>query len=318
MPFPVAAAIAAGASLLGSGVNAASTASMNKKTRKWNEKMYAQQRADALADWNMQNEYNSPLSQMQRLRDAKLNPNLVYGNGADTTAGVVRSTDAQSWHPDTPRWGDMASGAAGAGLSAYYDIQLKEAQIDNLKTLNTIQIQDAALRAAQVENTKTNTESTRFDLGLRGDLRDNSLQVAEASLKKLQADVEATGISTRVLLNRDEREAIMQSQNIAESLERIARMRSQNATDSKTRDQLSQNIEILKKEGVLKDLDINLRKMGINPSDPTWQRIIAQGVASLSKIDAPELLKDVWQGKKSYNQAAGSLNHRILQMFGLK
>lgn len=31
--------------------------------------------------WNRQNEYNSPAAQMQRLREAGLNPALVYGNG---------------------------------------------------------------------------------------------------------------------------------------------------------------------------------------------------------------------------------------------
>ena len=31
--------------------------------------------------WNLQNEYNSPAAQMQRLEDAGLNPALVYGNG---------------------------------------------------------------------------------------------------------------------------------------------------------------------------------------------------------------------------------------------
>lgn len=316
MPFPVAAAITAGASLLGTGASALSQGKMNKKTRKWNEKIYGIQRADAIADWNMQNEYNSPAAQMQRLRDAKLNPNLVYGNGTDTTAGVVRSTNVEGWNPHAAQY-DLAS-AADAGLSAYYDVRLKEAQINNLETLNTIQVQDAALRAAQVEATKTGTQTAKFDLGVKSELRDNSLQVAQASLERLKAEVQKTGVDTQVLLNRDEREAVMQSQNIAESLERIARMRSQNAIDRVSRDQLRTNIEILKKEGILKDLDINLRKLGINPSDPTWQRMIAQGVQQLKNLDVPKLVKEVYTGAKSHNEAVATLNDKILRMFGVK
>lgn len=41
---------------------------------------------------NLQNEYNKPVNQMKRLEEAGLNPNLVYGSGADTlsaTAGRV-------------------------------------------------------------------------------------------------------------------------------------------------------------------------------------------------------------------------------------
>ena len=37
--------------------------------------------------WHMQNAYNDPSQQMARLKAAGLNPNLVYGKGATTTAG---------------------------------------------------------------------------------------------------------------------------------------------------------------------------------------------------------------------------------------
>lgn len=42
---------------------------------------YKQQKSDALANWNLQNQYNSPVEQMKRLREAGLNPMLVYGSG---------------------------------------------------------------------------------------------------------------------------------------------------------------------------------------------------------------------------------------------
>ena len=42
-----------------------------------NEKAYAR----SVEMWNMQNQYNSPTAQMSRLRQAGLNPNLVYGSG---------------------------------------------------------------------------------------------------------------------------------------------------------------------------------------------------------------------------------------------
>ena len=73
MPGPlVIPAVMAGSQLLGQGINAISQSGINKKTRQWNEQMYARQRADALADWQRQNEYNSPAAQMQRY--AELHP----------------------------------------------------------------------------------------------------------------------------------------------------------------------------------------------------------------------------------------------------
>lgn len=46
-------------------------------------------RANALTDWNRQNEYNSPAAQMLRLSAAGLNPNLMYGQGTTGNAAVI-------------------------------------------------------------------------------------------------------------------------------------------------------------------------------------------------------------------------------------
>lgn len=48
--------------------------------------------------WNMQNAYNTPKQQMERLQDANLNPKLVYGSGNVTgnTAGVLRNCNRQN------------------------------------------------------------------------------------------------------------------------------------------------------------------------------------------------------------------------------
>lgn len=44
------------------------------------KKLQAQQNAFNLKMWNLQNEYNTPKSQVQRLVDAGLSPNLAYGS----------------------------------------------------------------------------------------------------------------------------------------------------------------------------------------------------------------------------------------------
>ncbi len=53
-----------------------------RSVNKANFKMAEWQNARNIENWQMQNEYNSPANQMQRLKDAGLNPNLVYGNGS--------------------------------------------------------------------------------------------------------------------------------------------------------------------------------------------------------------------------------------------
>lgn len=89
------------AGLLVSGLtqagNIGSTILTNKMQKKTALEMYNMQRTDALADWNRQNQYNSPSAQMQRFKEAGLSPHLIYGQ--TNTAPPVRSSSV-----DTPKY----------------------------------------------------------------------------------------------------------------------------------------------------------------------------------------------------------------------
>ena len=74
-------ALAAGSGLFGSIGNVVSTAMTNRANMKLADHQFAQN----VKMWNMQNEYNAPSAQVQRLKDAGLNPNLMYGNGTAAT-----------------------------------------------------------------------------------------------------------------------------------------------------------------------------------------------------------------------------------------
>lgn len=78
----VGAGIGAASNAVGGIVGSITSAVLARKNREWNEKM-----------WHMQNEYNTPKAQMQRLREAGLNPNLAYGQLASSNAGQVGSAD---------------------------------------------------------------------------------------------------------------------------------------------------------------------------------------------------------------------------------
>lgn len=54
--------------------------------------------------WEMQNKYNTPKNQMSRLKDAGLNPNLIYGNGSANTgvAGSIAPSKAAPYNIQNP------------------------------------------------------------------------------------------------------------------------------------------------------------------------------------------------------------------------
>lgn len=66
----------------------------NRAQKRTNLEMYDRQRADALADWNRQNQYNSPEAQMTRFKEAGLNPHLIYGQM--TTAQPIKTPEAKA------------------------------------------------------------------------------------------------------------------------------------------------------------------------------------------------------------------------------
>ena len=70
------------ASSLSLGSSIAGTAGnilMQQDTNKQNERLQDKANAHNIKLWNMQNQYNLPINQMDRLRQAGLNPNLMYG-----------------------------------------------------------------------------------------------------------------------------------------------------------------------------------------------------------------------------------------------
>ena len=79
--------------LIGEGINAISNLFTNKAQKKTALEMYDRQRTDALADWNRQNDYNTPKAQMSRFKEAGLSPHLIYGQ--TNTAPAVRSSDTK-------------------------------------------------------------------------------------------------------------------------------------------------------------------------------------------------------------------------------
>lgn len=277
MPGPL---IPIAAGLISQGIGAITNASANKKTREFQEHMYNKQRTDSLADWNMQNEYNSPTSQMARLREANLNPHLVYGNGA--TAGGLSSTPRSSspgsyqHRPFTPDLNPLAMG--------FMDWKVKEAQIDNLKASNTVKEQDAILRSAQVLKTTSDTqgsnisnEQKKFNLDLSNELRSTSVEAAKANLQKTLANTSFT-------LDENERQAAMQQPNLLLAAEKVLSMRLERTHTTWQISEIKDRMENLKKDASLKQLDIDLKKTGVQPGDALWQRILSRLISGTSHI----------------------------------
>lgn len=280
------------AQMMGNAANAIAQGRTNKRTREWNEKMYARQRADALMDWNMQNEYNSPEAQMARLKAAGLNPNLVYGNGAVNTGATVRSSSVESWKPEAPQFNIQDT--VGAGLSAYYDIQLRGAQVDAIHTGIENTKKDIELKTVQmlkmftdVDRTKIKTEQEKLNLFKAEETLGIYLDKQKEELRRLR-----TG--TDVMISTDSRNWTKAQQEIKESAMRIIKMRQDNAKTAQETKNLQVMERILGSREVVAALDAKLAKEGQRPGDNMVFRKIGQLLDFLErKISSGQIWDDL-------------------------
>lgn len=266
MPFPLALAgpLISGSSGLMDQIN---TERVNRQQQRYNEKWYNRQLGDNINLWRMQNEYNTPAAQMARFKEAGLNPNLIYGQGNPGNAAQLSRPDLQ---PTQFRMNEQAFANVGRqSLDSIYDIQLKQAQVDNLRAQNSVIKQDAILKSALTRSTLTGEQQKRFDLDFASELRGTSADYQREKLRNLKTQTDYT-------LNRDVREALTNSSNISEALQRIETMKIQRAKTSQEINNIKQQTRILKQDERLKELELDLRRQGINPNDPMYIRVLGR------------------------------------------
>ena len=263
MPAPAVAAalIGAGSSILQNVGNFLGIKSANQQNQEFQMEMYQQQRRNALADWQMQNQYNSPAAQMERLKAAGLNPNLVYDNGAANTAMAVRSNEPASYRAEAPRF-DFNQ--LGNSMMQYVDARLKSAQTDNVNAATKVAAQEAALKAVQTAGQVIQNSRSSFELQQAKDLKTIAIDQAKANLA-------STTANTGVLLARNEREAALNSQTLDKGVQEILNLKKQRGYTDVQMEEANKRIELLKKDGVLKDWEIALSKLGLTKTDPAYR-----------------------------------------------
>lgn len=104
------------------------------KTIQANKEMAEYQYSKDLEMWNRGNTYNSPTAQMDRLKQAGLNPNLVYGQGVTGNS----SGQLPKYNAPTLDYNYKAPLDPLAMLGAFQNFRIGNAQLDNLRAQNRV------------------------------------------------------------------------------------------------------------------------------------------------------------------------------------
>lgn len=266
-------------------VGGSSQRKINRDNINFQWDMYGTQRRDALTDMHYQNQYNSPEAQMQRLKAAGLNPNLVYGSGAIQQAAPTRSSGGGS--PSSKSYQPDFSGVAQS-LMMMYDIMSTKAKTDNLKAQAELLYEQQKLTrekttetVSRSRNITADTEKKWQDISITGQLAPYQLEALKASVEKTKAD-------TAFTLHEDERKAALQSSSLAKAVQEVVNMRLQalqtqvGTEEARERiKEIRQRLDLMFKDGVIRDYDIQMRRQGMNPGDPGMLRFIKEILAQL-------------------------------------
>lgn len=257
----------------------------DKRSRKFQDEQ-AQKQFDRQRYFdNLEKRWNSEQAQLQRMRDAGLNPNLVYGQLSDSTASTP-SVPLGSVPNGVTRDFDVASSAL-QGSQIGVDSILKAAQVDNLNQNTANQFQDT--QGKEIENRfkeagiiQTLTEQLERINKIRADilktdadtktvdaLRDSLVEqlASEISLNKQRVDESKQNVEkSKQDVSESKSRVDVNKQNITESKQRVDESKQrideskQNINESKSRERLNNSNRIFK-DVETKDL---VRKYSLN------------------------------------------------------
>ena len=152
-------AVSAGSGLLGSLIAGAYNRKRQRESQAWAEKM-----------WSQQNQYNLPINQVARLKEAGINPNLAFGSSASAMGTNVPSPSHYSESPDF-------GAPIQRGISEYFQRRFEKRQL-----LTQLEWQNEQIRKLRMDNDTTSL--------LLDDYR--AMKRSEYSLGKLKNQIDET------------------------------------------------------------------------------------------------------------------------------
>lgn len=171
-------------SLIGGGLNMLSQSVANEQRmelaqyqNQWQQQENERAFARALEMWNLENAYNTPLAQRQRLEAAGANPMLAFGNGVNISTG--NSSGYPTYEP---------AKAVTPEIGAYTGWNLNLNGLSERLQRQKIIDGQADLLDAQVNNVKADTVSKLLDNNLSKDTYDYSVESAKVLLDGIIKD----------------------------------------------------------------------------------------------------------------------------------
>ncbi|WNK13143.1 MAG: DNA pilot protein [Microvirus sp.] len=251
------------------------------RANRQNQQNMMTQRQWALDDWNRQNDYNSPAKQMQRYKDAGLNPNLIYGQ-SNTTA-PVRTSDTAKIQPVQSN----VANSMVSGMLAMYDLNKTIAQTNLLKQQEETEkarqrnIGQMTMNAGQryrlgegmMDYSLTIAQRKANNLLKEGNLLDSRDTNVQTNTKLTGAKYGQTLMNTSFTEHQIRNNAVLTNASLANTAQKILESRANVEKTNIGRALIGQQITNLKQDYRVKQMEERLNKVGLTKGDNTFYRL---------------------------------------------
>uniref|UniRef100_A0AAU8AUA8 DNA pilot protein n=1 Tax=Dulem virus 99 TaxID=3145810 RepID=A0AAU8AUA8_9VIRU len=195
--------------------------------------------------WHDNNAYNSPSAQMNRFREAGLNPHLIYGqgsNGNSTSTPTPQLPTMEAGRVESLRYGDAFQGI-GDAVATYLNLKkiknetdLAESQVAAQSVENRLKLMDMQLKFEQMQG-------QRYDNKYKADLFPYNLKAATLAVTKSEQDIER-GSSQLVTMGLEQemlRKGIVKSDQELENMKQLYRKMATDMAESYSRMMVNQS-----------------------------------------------------------------------------
>ena len=150
---------------LSAAINGVANIGSSLITNHGNKKAQQRARAHDINMWDKTNAYNDPKSQMERLRNAGLNPNMVYGGSSGQTAGQANALPGAK----AP---DIKNIETRQPLMDYVQVKNTEAQTENVRSMQSLNDANAYKTYDDILSNQKNRNKTDQEIANLKSLRD--------------------------------------------------------------------------------------------------------------------------------------------------
>jgi hypothetical protein len=200
-----------------------------------------EQRSHALQDWDKVTSYNTPLQQMERYRNAGLNPQLIYGSAQNSPSAMVKNTSQGAGRRDAGEVVNAIQGSTSAVNTALN-------QYMSVKSLEN----DTNLKNAQILNLSSQSDKTKQDTKLTKERWDELVMQPMFKRLEMQANIMKT----------DKQRFGMPSQDMAQT-----RYRKGTENVEANIEYIREKTSLLRQEGKLKQSDIDtMERLSASPA----------------------------------------------------